>query len=109
MRVTSTPLGVSGGEDGVDQDECTDDLGGHTGTDAITGGETVGAATVAGVVRGLEGFDQSHTANGTEALSHYVHHCSHQRHFTSQEQPKCHRRINMPTYFTKIIKLYQKN
>lgn len=52
-----------------------------------------------GVVRTLECFDKTATADCTKALSHNVQHCPQQWHFPSYEQPHRHRRIYMTTFF----------
>ena len=95
MGVSGTPLGVSCREDGVDKDKSSNDLSAQAGAFAVAGGELVGTAPVAIIVSRLEGFDETHTANGSKTLSHHVQYCSDQRHLSGQEQPKDHCRVNM--------------
>ena len=85
MGVSGAPLGIGGREDGVDEDEGSDDLCSQTGTLVVAGGEHVGATPVAVVVGALECLDQGHAAYGSQALSHDVHHRPDQRHLPRQK------------------------
>lgn len=74
MGVSRAPLRIGGGEDGVNKDESSDDLGRQSGAFAVPEGERVRSAAVLVVIRLLEGLDEAHTAYGPQALGHHVHH-----------------------------------
>lgn len=65
MGVTGASLGVGGGEDGVDQDESSDDLSAESGAFVVAVGEFVGSSAVPHVVAFVESLDQTHTTNGS--------------------------------------------
>ena len=56
MGVSGASLGISGGEDGVDQDECTDDFSPQACAFRVAEGELVRTAAVLVVVGFLERF-----------------------------------------------------
>lgn len=97
MGVSCAPLGIGGGEDGVDKDEGADDLGAKAGALVVAGGELVGPTTVPDVVGLLEALHKTNPTDGPKALSDHVHHSSYQRHLPSQEQTESHCRIYVPT------------
>lgn len=97
MGISSIPLGISGGEDGVDKHEGTNDLGAQPSAFAVASGEGVCAATILVEMGLIKSLDQPYATYGSQALSHHVHHRPHQRYLPSQEQPERHRRVNVTT------------
>lgn len=95
MRVSGAALGISGGEDGVDEDEGTDDLGAETVTLGVTAVDVVGATAVGHEDILLEALDNTSTADGTKALHHDVVHCPRQRQLPRQEQSERHGWVNV--------------
>lgn len=65
MRVSGAPLGVSGGEDGVDQDESADYLRPQPYSGAVSGREAVCAAAIFLVVWALQGLHKPHSTDGS--------------------------------------------
>uniref|UniRef100_A0A0E0DH10 Uncharacterized protein n=1 Tax=Oryza meridionalis TaxID=40149 RepID=A0A0E0DH10_9ORYZ len=70
--VPGVPLGVGGGEDGVDEDEGADDLGAEAVALGVAGRDDVGAAAGGLVQALLEALDDAGAADGAEALHHHV-------------------------------------
>lgn len=97
MRVSGASLGIGGGEDSVDKNEGSDDLRTQSGAYVVAVCEGVGAAAEPVVERFLESLHQTHSADGAKALSHHVHHGSHQRHLPGQEQTESHCRVYVTT------------
>jgi hypothetical protein len=97
VGVARVALGVGGGEDGVDEDEGADDLGGEAGALGVSGGELVGPAAVPAEVGALEGLDEADAAHGTEALRHHVEHRAHQGDLARQEQSEGDGRVDVPS------------
>lgn len=95
MRVPSVPLRISGGENGVDKNKGTNDLSTQSGTFVVAIANSVNSTSVPVVVRFLEPFGQPSTADCTGALCYHVQQRPHQRHLASQEQPECHRRVDV--------------
>lgn len=97
MGVAGASLGVSGGENGVDEHECADDLSAKSSAFAVAGIDRVGTAAegVVGVLH--ESLHQPNTTDGTQALCHHVQYGPNQRHLTGQEQPKRNRRVYVAT------------
>ena len=104
MGVSSTPLGVSGREDGVNQHKGANNLSSQSNSGAVPIAKWVGSAAVLDVVALLESLHQRNTGYGPQRLSHHVQHSSHQRHLPSQEKPKCHRRVNVTSCSAKVTK-----
>lgn len=78
MGISGIPFGISGGEDGVKEDEGADDLDGQAGAFAVAVGESVGAAAVAVVLVPLQGLDQGAATDGAYALGNDVQQGAHQ-------------------------------
>jgi hypothetical protein len=97
MGIPCASLGISGREDCVDKHKGTNDLGGQPSAFAVSSGELVGTATVPVVVSALECLHQPTSTYGPQALSYHVQNGSDQRNLPSQEQPECHRRVNVPS------------
>lgn len=95
MRVSGAALGISGGEDGVDEDEGADDLSAETVALGVTAVDVVGATAVGHVGTLLEALDNTRTADGTKALHHDVEHCPCQRQLPRQEQSERHGWVNV--------------
>ncbi|BAS90123.1 Os04g0521001 [Oryza sativa Japonica Group] len=95
VGVAGVALGVGGGEDGVDEHEGADDLGGEAGALGVAVAELVGAAAIAHVEGALEPLDEPDAADGAEALRYDVEHRAHQRHLARQEEPERHRRVDV--------------
>lgn len=72
MGVSGAPLGISGGEDGVDENEGTDDLRTQSSTFVVATVDEVGPTTVPVVVCLLEALGQPRTADCTGALCYHV-------------------------------------
>nr|ACR37658.1 unknown [Zea mays] len=97
VGVTGTALGVGGGEDGVDEHEGADDLGGEAGALGVAVAELVGAAAVAHVVGALEALDEADAADGAQALRDDVEQGADEGHLPRQEQAEGHGRVDVPT------------
>jgi len=96
MGVPGVPLGVGGGEDGVDEDEGADDLSAEAVALGVSGRDDVGAAAVAHVQPLLEPLDDAGAADGAQALHDDVEDSPGERQLPSQEQPEGHRRVDVP-------------
>lgn len=80
MGITGTTLGISGREDGVDEDESADDFRTKCTAGVVTMRDDVHPTSKA-VVRVLhEGLDKPHATYGAEALGHHVPQRPQQRH-----------------------------
>ena len=90
MGIPSIPLGISSGENGVNQNKRSNDLSTQANAGAVAVAEGIGTTTIPVVVRPLESLHQTNTTDSTQALSHHVHDGPDQRHLSSQKQPKCH-------------------
>lgn len=90
MGVSSAALGVGSREDGVHKNECAQNLGTEAVALGVAVGHRVGAAALGLVEVLVECLDHSSSADGSQALHHHVEHCSRQRQFPGQEQPKRH-------------------
>ena len=97
MGVAGVALGIGGGEDGVDEHEGADDLGGEPRAGGVPGTDLVGAAAVACVESALEPLDKRDAADGTEALRGHVQDRAHQGHLPRQEEAERDSRINVAT------------
>jgi hypothetical protein len=95
VGVAGVALGVGGGEDGVDEHEGADDLGGEPRAGGVPGADLVGAATVARVEAALEALDERDAADGAQALRGHVQDRAHQGHLARQEEPECHGRVDV--------------
>ena len=97
MRVTSASLRVSSGEDGVNEDESSNDLSSESSSLAVTRGYGVSSASES-VVRSLhESLHETHTTNGSKTLSYHVPNSSHKRDLTRQEQTESHSWVDVTT------------
>lgn len=103
VGIPGVPLGVSGREHGVDENEGADDLHTETGALAVATGELVGTAAVLLIVGPLEGLHEAAATDCTEALGRHVQDGSHQGHLPCQEQPECHRRVYVPAWIIRSI------
>nr|GLL23196.1 unknown [Ipomoea trifida] len=74
MRISGTPLGISGGENGVHKNKSSDDLRRQPHAFAVPNGQLICSAAVPSVVRLLEGFHQPNAAYRPQTLRHHVHH-----------------------------------
>lgn len=98
MGVSGIPLGVGGREDGGDKGEGPDDLSSSQASAlAVAVSQLIGTATVAGVVGLLERLHKHASTDGPRTLSHHVDHGPDQGYLPSQEQPKCHSWIYVPS------------
>lgn len=97
VRVTGTALGVSGGEDGVDEHKGSDDLSTKSSALAVPQGNGVGPTSLRVVVVLHEGLHQPNSTDRTQALRYHVRHRPDQRNLPSQKQPERHRRIYVTT------------
>lgn len=97
MGVSSVSLGISGGEDSVDEDEGTNNLSTQSRTFVVTTLYEVGPSSVPVVVRFLEALGQSGTADSAGTLSYHVQERPYQRHLPPHEQPKCYRWVYVPS------------
>lgn len=95
--VTGASLGVGGGEDRVDENERSDDLGTETRSFGVAGSDGVGTATESLVRRWLETLDDSGTTDGSETLHNHVENSSGQRQLPSQEQTERNRWVDVST------------
>jgi len=102
VGVTGIALGVGGREDGVDEHEGADDLGGEAGALGVAVAELVGAAAVAHVVGALEALDEPHAADGAQALRDDVEQRADQGHLPRQEQTEGHGRVDVPTCIVSV-------
>lgn len=90
MGVPGIPLGISGREDGVDQDEGANDLSAKAITLGVAGGDNIGTTTVAHVKPLLEALHHSSSTDGTQALHDNVEDGPSQGQLPGQEQPESH-------------------
>ena len=97
MGVPGIPLGISGREDGVDQDEGANDLSTKAWSLGVAGGDNVGTTTVAHVKSLLEALHHSSSTDSTEALHDYVEDGPSQGQLPGQEQPERHCRVDVPS------------
>lgn len=97
MGVAGVPFSVSGGEDGVDQQKCADDLSSKAGRFRKSGTNGVGAASDPFELSLLEASDDGGAAHRPQTLHYYVKHCPRQRQFPRQQQPERHRRVYVTT------------
>ena len=95
VGVPGVPLGVGGGEDGVDEDEGADDLSAEAVALGVAGGDDVGAAAVAHVQSLLEALDDAGAADGAQALHDDVEDGPGERQLPRQEQAEGHRRVDV--------------
>ncbi|KAG6477705.1 hypothetical protein ZIOFF_061135 [Zingiber officinale] len=88
VGVAGAALGVGGREDGVDEDEGTDDLGAESRASRVAGVNLVrpAAQRVVGVLH--DPLHDAHPDDGAQALRHYVQHRPYQRHLPRQEKPE---------------------
>ncbi|KAJ0908626.1 hypothetical protein HanRHA438_Chr07g0312501 [Helianthus annuus] len=105
MGISCISLGISGREDGVNEDKCANDFSTQTSAFAVAICELIGTTAISIVVSLLESFNQTATTYGTQALSHDVHERPWECHLSSQKQPKCHRRVNVSSWSKSIPKL----
>lgn len=70
MRISGISLSIGGGEDGVDENEGTDDLSTQTAALGVARGHEVGTTQLLHVGGPLEALDHAGAADGAEAL-HY--------------------------------------
>ena len=85
VRVTRAPLGVSGGENCVDEDESADDLGAESSAGVVARSDGVGPTAERIVVAFHEGLHQPNPRNRPQTLRYHVRHRSDQRHLPRQE------------------------
>lgn len=97
MGVAGVPLGVGGGEDGVDEHKGADDLGSEAGALGVSLGKFIGTATVADVVGLLEALDEADAADGSEALRDHVKEGAGEGDLAGQEQAEGHRGVDVTT------------
>jgi hypothetical protein len=97
VGVPGAPLGVGGGEDGVDKDEGADDLGAEAGALGVARRDGVSAAAVAHVQRLLESLDDPGAADGTQALHDDVEDRPGERQLPGQEQTEGDCRVDVST------------
>ena len=83
MGISSVSLGISGGEDSVNKNKCTDDFSSQTSAFVVTVGEHISAAVIPNIVGGLEGFDQATAADSAGTLSNDVQQSPNEGHLTS--------------------------
>ena len=95
MGISSVPLGIGSREDGVHKHKGPYDLSSQSNACAVAIRESVGTTTILHVVGLLKGLHEPNTTDGSQALSHHVHHSPEQRHLASQEQPESHGRVNV--------------
>ena len=95
MGVPGIPLGISGREDGVDQNEGANDLSTKAIALGVATGNYIGTTTVAHVEPLLEALHHSSSTDGPKALHNYVEDGPGQRQLPGQEQPKSHRRVDV--------------
>ena len=96
MRVSGIALGIGGGEDGVDENEGTNDLGPQAVALGVAVRHRVGAAAQPLVTRVLEPLDHPGAADRSQALHHHVEDRPRQRQLPRQQQPERHRRVDVP-------------
>lgn len=72
MGITGVSLRISGGEDGVDENEGADDLSAESSAFVVAGLDEVGATAVPVVVCLLEALGESCTADCTCTLCYHV-------------------------------------
>jgi len=97
MGVPGIPLGISGREDGVDQDEGANDLSAKAITLGVAGGDNIGTTTVAHVKPLLEALHHSSSTDGTQALHDNVEDGPSQGQLPGQEQPESHSWVDVPS------------
>lgn len=107
MRISSVAFGIGGGENSVDKNEGADNLGTEAVTLGVTRGYNVSAAAFRVVQSFSEAFHHAGAADRPQTLHHHVEHRPSQRQLPRQEQPECHRRIDMPPYRSDIHKTYK--
>jgi hypothetical protein len=95
VGVASVALGVGGGEDGVDEHEGADDLGGEPRAGGVPGADLIGAAAVARVEPALEALDERDAADGAEALRGHVQQSAHQGDLARQEEAERDGRVDV--------------
>eukprot|EP00252_Welwitschia_mirabilis_P017408 TRINITY_DN3858_c0_g1_i1.p2 TRINITY_DN3858_c0_g1~~TRINITY_DN3858_c0_g1_i1.p2 ORF type:complete len:218 (-),score=-17.16 TRINITY_DN3858_c0_g1_i1:266-919(-) len=93
MRIAGVSFGVSCRKNGVNQNEGTNDLRSETNTLGITISNDVSSATVAVIVRCLEGLNQTGSADCAKTLSYNIQNCSGKRHFLGQKQSERNRGV----------------
>src|SRR5574337_119574 len=97
MRISGISLGIGSGEDGVDENEGTDDLSTEAAAFGVARGDEVRTTELLHVGRPLEALHDTGAADGAKALHYDVEYGSGEGQFSRQEKPKRHRRINVPT------------
>lgn len=97
MGISCVPLGVSGREDGVDQDEGANDLSTKAIALGVAIGDNVGSTTVAHVKPLLEALNYSSSTDCSKALHDHVEDGPGQGQLPSQEQPEGHCWVDVPS------------
>jgi len=88
MGISGFSLGIGGGEDGVDKNKGANNLSAQASAFTVPIREQVHATLVPVVVTLLKRLYQPHATYSSQALSHHVGDCSHQRHLPGQKQPE---------------------
>lgn len=102
MGVSSIPLGISGGEDSVDKNKSTDDFSTQSSALVVPCLQLVGSASIAIVIRLLEGLHQTTAAYCTQALCHHVQNSPDERHLPRQKQTKGHCWVDVSSCMCKV-------
>lgn len=97
VRISGISLGIGGGEDGVDENEGTDNLSTETAALGVARGDEVRTTELLHVGGALEALHDARAADGTKALHYDVEYGSGEGQFPGQEKPERHRRINVST------------
>lgn len=97
MRVSGISLGIGSGENGVDKNKRTNDLGAKTAALGVARGDEVSAAELLHVGGALESLHNAGAADSAEALHYDVEYSSGERQLPRQEKSERHRRINVAT------------
>ncbi|GER41615.1 auxin efflux carrier family protein [Striga asiatica] len=96
-KVTRASLGVSGGENGVDEHKGADDLRTKRGSLVVAVGHRVGPAAEAVVVALHEGLHQADPADRAKVLRHHVQNGPYQGDLPGEEKPERHGRVDVTT------------
>jgi len=88
MGISGFSLGIGCGEDGVDKNKGANNLSAQASAFTVPIREQVHATLVPVVVTLLKRLYQPHATYSSQALSHHVGDCSHQRHLPGQKQPE---------------------
>jgi hypothetical protein len=97
MGIPRVPLGVSGREDGVDQDEGANDLSTKAIALGVAAGNYVSTTAFAHVKPLLEALNHSSSTYFPKALHDHVEDGPCQGQLPSQEQPKGHCWVDVPS------------